>query len=249
MMAIRLDLALVECGICKSRTQAQEFIRRGEIKVNGIVATKSSMPVEENALLESSALPKYVSRGGEKLENAIQFFKLNLEEKFCLDVGASTGGFTDCMLAHGARRVISIDVGQNQFSPKLKENSQVEWYEKMDIRTLPDTIRAMRFDFIAVDLSFISLSKVLPCLFELVANGGFLLALIKPQFEAGREHVGKNGIVRNPVIRAQCVEKIALQISNTRGWRVIGTHEASPHGSDGNIEYFICSQKSESIIS
>ena len=234
----RLDLALVERGLCRSRTQARTCIQRGGVQINGLCVDKPSILVHEQDLVELHQGPPYVSRGGEKLEDALRFFQIDMQDKFCLDAGASTGGFTDCMLAHGARRVVAIDVGQNQLAPRLREDSRVEWHEKTDARALPDAIRAMRFDFIAVDLSFISLSQALPHLFDLAADGGLLLALVKPQFEAGRGRVDK-GVVRDIAVRAACVEKIACQITQAPGWEILGTKEASPHGTDGNVEYFI----------
>ena len=238
---MRLDVYLTENGLCKSRAAAQELISVGGVLVNGKPAAKNSRDVTEAdaVTLDFEKLPRYVGRGGLKLERALELWGFDLSGKLCVDVGASTGGFTDCMLQHGAARVFAVDVGREQLDPKLREDSRVVSLEQTDIRdfTLPEAA-----DFIGADVSFISLKLILPHIHRLLKSGGVAIALIKTQFEAGRENLNKKGIVTSERVRLQCVKEIenfAMQC----GFEHIGTAESPIKGGDGNTEYLLALKK------
>lgn len=242
---MRLDVYLTETGLCGSRSAAQRLINIGGVLVNGKIAVKNSLDVTEadDISLVEIKLPKYVGRGGLKLEKALELWKIDLNGALCVDVGASTGGFTDCMLQDGAARVFAVDVGRDQLSEKLRADERVISFEQTDIRdfTLPDGKHA---DFIGADASFISLKLILPHIYRLLKSGGTTVALIKPQFEAGRQNLSKSGIVRNENIRLRVVEEIkgfALQC----GFEIVGTAQSPITGGDGNVEYLLALKKRE----
>lgn len=238
----RLDSALVERHIAKSRTLAQSLIKDGAISVNGTICDKPSFSVSDSDGIELlGELPKYVSRGGLKLEKAVNEFSIELNGLVCLDIGASTGGFTDCMLQNGAKKVYAVDVGTNQLDQKLRGDERVVSLEKTDIRsfTSPEQI-----DFISIDVSFISLKTVLPCAFSQLKENGKCVALIKPQFEAGRKALNKNGIVTDAKIRENVVAEIK-QFCADLGFLVIGTTNSAIKGGDGNVEFLIFLAKGE----
>ena len=217
----------------------------GEIYVDNRKAPKAGESVSEQANSESrgKAMP-YVSRGGYKLEKAMQAFPIDLQAKVCMDVGASTGGFTDCMLQNGAKKVYSIDVGYGQLAWKLRCDERVINLERTNFRyctkeQIPDEI-----DFASVDVSFISLTKILPVLRTFLRDNGQCVALIKPQFEAGREKVGKKGVVRDSAVHTEVVEKI-LRFAMQNGFSVRGLSFSPIRGPEGNIEYLIYLEKSE----
>lgn len=225
-----------------SRSAAQAVIMAGEVYVNGQRAAKAGEMVtgEEQIEVRGKAL-RYVSRGGLKLEKAMQSFPVNLNGGICMDIGASTGGFTDCMLQNGARKVYSIDVGYGQLAWKLRQDERVVNLERTNIRyvtcaQIPDSI-----DFFSVDVSFISLKLVLPVAFALLAENGAGVCLIKPQFEAGREKVGKKGVVRDSSVHIEVIEQV-LRFTEEIGFRVQGLDYSPIKGPEGNIEYlmYVC---------
>lgn len=239
---MRLDVWLTENGLCKSRTAAQDMIKSGGVSVNGAVCVKPSAGITENDTVEiTGEQPRYVGRGGLKLEKALSHFHVDLSGCVCLDIGASTGGFTDCMLQHGAARVYAVDVGRDQLDSSLRADSRVISMESTDIRAaqLPE-----QADFIGTDVSFISLRQVIPHIMRILRAGGTAVALIKPQFEAGRSALGKNGIVKDEKIRRRAVEEITAFAAEC-GFSVRGVTDSPIKGGDGNIEYLICMDKSE----
>ncbi len=243
-MQTRLDLYLSDNKIVKSRSVASKMIKEGKISVNGTVCTKSSFIVSETDNIEVTGdMPKYVGRGGLKLEKAIEFFEIDLKDKLCADIGASTGGFTDCMLQNGAKKVYAVDVGSDQLDEKLKTDNRVISMEKTDIRNVTDEIPLV--DFISIDVSFISLKLVLPTAFRLLCEKGSLVALIKPQFEAGKSNLNKKGIVKDEKVRFKVCEDIK-QFAIVCGFSVIGLTESPISGGDGNIEYLVYLKKGES---
>lgn len=240
---MRLDVYLTENGLCESRSAAQNLINIGGVSVNGKIAAKNSLDVSEtdNISLVETKLPKYVGRGGIKLEKALELWSPDIADAVCVDIGASTGGFTDCMLQNGAKKVFAVDVGRGQLHEKLRADTRVISLEQTDIRdfTLPDGEYA---DFIGADVSFISLKLILPHILRLLKSGGTAVTLIKPQFEAGRQNLNKKGVVRNENVRLRVVEDIkcfALQ----RGFEIMGTEQSPITGGDGNVEYLLALKK------
>lgn len=239
----RLDVAVFEQGLAESRERAQAYIMAGDVYLNGVKATKAGQPVKPDDRIEvrSKSLP-YVSRGGLKLEKAMQSFPIQLEGKICMDVGASTGGFTDCMLQNGASRVYSIDVGYGQLAWKLRSDERVVNLERTNFRyvtreQVPDAV-----DFSSVDVSFISLSLILPVLYELLTAEGEAVCLIKPQFEAGKDKVGKNGVVRDQKVHVEVIEKVE-RLALENHFDILGLDFSPVKGPKGNIEYLIYLQK------
>lgn len=242
-MQTRLDLYLSDKKIVKSRNVATTMIKEGKVSVNGNVCTKPSFAVSDSDKIEITGdMPKYVGRGGLKLEKAIQYFGIDLKGKICIDIGASTGGFTDCMLQSGAEKVYAVDVGSDQLDSKLKNDVRVISMEKTDIRNITDEIPAV--DFISIDVSFISLKLVLPSAFRLLKNDGSLIALIKPQFEAGKSNLNKKGIVKNEKVRQNVCEDIK-QFSLSCGFLYEGITVSPISGGDGNVEYLIFLKRGE----
>lgn len=238
---MRLDVYLTERGMCPSRTAAKNLISAGGVTVNGRTAGKVSLEVSDadDIGLDGVKLPKYVGRGGLKLEEALKVWGIPLDGLVCVDIGASTGGFTDCMLQNGAAKVFAVDVGRDQLHERLRNDSRVVSLEQTDIRDF----EISRFgvdgaDFIGTDVSFISLRLVLPHMYRLLKNGGKAIALIKPQFEAGRENLSKNGIVRSEGVRLKCVENIR-DFAGQCGFDVIGTTQSPILGGSGNTEYLL----------
>ena len=189
----------------------------------------------------------YVSRGGLKLEKAVKFFGVNLKDKVCMDIGASTGGFTDCMLQNGAKKVFSVDVGYGQFAWKLRQDERVVCMERTNIRYVTDEQIGEKLDFASIDVSFISLTKVLPVAFNLLKDDGEVVALIKPQFEAGREQVGKKGVVRDSKVHKEVIEKI-IAFSESIGFCVKNLSFSPIKGPEGNIEFLLYLGKSGGTI-
>ena len=208
MAKLRLDVALTQRGLAESRQKAQALIMAGEVYVNGQKETKAGAPVKEEDALEvrGKALP-YVSRGGLKLEKAMQVWPIDLKGAVCADIGASTGGFTDCMLQNGARLVYAVDVGYNQLDWRLRTHPQVVCMERTNARYLTGEQIPEPLDFFSVDVSFISLGLILPALRPLIREGGQAVCLVKPQFEAGKEKVGKHGVVRDPAVHLEVLER------------------------------------------
>lgn len=237
---MRLDVYLTENGMCKSRTAAQSLIKNGGVSVNGKPCEKPSAEVSEGDSVEITGEQlRYVGRGGLKLEGAINAFGLDLNGLTCLDIGSSTGGFTDCMLQYGAEKVYAVDVGTDQLDEKLRSDGRVISMEQTDIRTaqLPEMV-----DFVGTDVSFISLKQVIPHIFRLLKDGGRAVALIKPQFEAGKKALTKKGIVKDEKDRRRVVEDIT-EFARLSGFEVTGVTTSPIHGGDGNIEYLMCIEK------
>ncbi|WP_238916005.1 TlyA family RNA methyltransferase [Clostridium sp. YIM B02555] len=235
----RLDLLLVEKGIITSRERAKACIMEGKVYVDGQKVDKAGEKVSVTANIEyRGETLKYVSRGGLKLEKAMNTYELSLEDKVCMDIGASTGGFTDCMLQNGAKKVFSVDVGYGQFAWKLRTDERVVCMERTNIRyvTLEDIGEPL--DFASIDVSFISLKKIMPATLGLLKDTGEVVALIKPQFEAGREKVGKKGVVREASTHKEVVHNI-VDFLLEQNLNVLGVGYSPIKGPEGNIEYLV----------
>ena len=235
----RLDVLLVEQGLCTSREKAKALIMEGKVYVDGQKEDKAGTKIARTSKLTLAAPPlRYVSRGGLKLEKAMEVFPISLMEKVCMDIGASTGGFTDCMLQNGAKKVYAIDVGYGQLDWKLRNDSRVVCLEKTNVRYLTEGQVPEKVDFASVDVSFISLTLVLPPAIARMTAEGQLVCLIKPQFEAGREKVGKKGVVREESTHREVMEKI-IRFAFSQGLFVRGLDFSPIKGPEGNIEYLI----------
>ena len=240
---MRLDLLLVERGLEETRQRAQAVIMSGVVYVDGRKADKPGMAVPAGAVVEirGDKLP-YVSRGGLKLEKAMKAFPIRLEGAVCADVGASTGGFTDCMLQNGAAKVYAVDVGRGQLAWKLRNDPRVVCLERTNARYLSREQVPEALAFASVDVSFISLKLILPPLAALLKEGGQVVSLVKPQFEAGREKVGKKGVVRDPAVHLEVLERY-LTHAGEAGLTVLGLTYSPIRGPEGNIEYLGFLQK------
>ncbi len=242
-MKTRLDVLLVSLGLAESREKAKAVIMAGNVFVDGQREDKAGSMFEDKARIEvrGHKLP-YVSRGGLKLEKAVKSFSLSLEGKLCMDVGSSTGGFTDCMLQNGARKVYAVDVGTNQLAWKLRTDERVVCMEKTNIRyLLPEHISEPP-EFASIDVAFISLTKVLLPVRELLTEDGQVVALIKPQFEAGREKVGKKGVVRDRETHLEVIDQV-ISYACSVGYRILDLDFSPVRGPEGNIEYLLYLQK------
>jgi 23S rRNA (cytidine1920-2'-O)/16S rRNA (cytidine1409-2'-O)-methyltransferase len=238
--SVRLDLMLVVRGLASSRTQAKSLIEQGLVKVAGSPALKASQTVSAEELLEVVEQPRYVSRGGLKLEAAISGFSLHFAGAVVLDVGASTGGFTDCALQHGAARVICLDVGTGQLHDRLLRDPRVVNLEQLNVRDLRTVkLPEQDFDRIVIDVSFISLRLVLPVVWPLLRPGGHLMALVKPQFEAGRQEVSRGrGVIRDDGVRLQVLREMRQFAAESLAGAIDGGALESPiSGGDGNREF------------
>jgi 23S rRNA (cytidine1920-2'-O)/16S rRNA (cytidine1409-2'-O)-methyltransferase len=233
----RVDVALCERGLFESRAKAREAILAGLVSVDGRPVAKPSQLVAPGATITARAPYPWVSRGGVKLAHALEAFKVDPTDRFCLDVGASTGGFTDVLLTKGARHVTAIDVGHGQLHEKLARDPRVTSHEGLDARALTKAHLAEAPSLVVIDASFISLSLVLPNVLALAAPDADLVALIKPQFEVGREGV-KKGVVRDEAIRARVCARVASEIDKL-GWRVAGIVPSPIAGGDGNKEFLL----------
>ena len=244
-MKKRLDVLLVEQGLADSREKAKAIIMSGIVYVDNNKEDKAGTTFEETSKIEVRGNTlKYVSRGGLKLEKAMNNFGVTLDGKVCMDVGASTGGFTDCMLQNGAVKVYSVDVGHGQLAWKLRNDDRVVCMEKTNIRYVtPDDIDDV-IEFASIDVSFISLTKVLPAVRELLTQDGEIVCLIKPQFEAGREKVGKKGVVRELSTHVEVVEMI-VDYARANGVRTLHLSYSPIKGPEGNIEYLLHITKDE----
>ncbi len=240
-MKQRLDVYLTEQGLAPSREKARAYIMAGQVYVNQQKADKpSEMVTEEDSVELRGAKIPFVSRGGLKLEKALKVFPIDLKDKVCLDIGASTGGFTDCMLKAGASKVYSIDVGYGQLAWSLRSDPRVVSMERTNFRyveELPDPI-----SFAACDASFISLKLLLPPALNLLEEGGQMVCLIKPQFEAGREKVGKKGVVRDKNVHIEVIETI-MDFASDHGFNILGLDYSPIRGPEGNIEYLLYLEK------
>jgi 23S rRNA (cytidine1920-2'-O)/16S rRNA (cytidine1409-2'-O)-methyltransferase len=230
----RLDVLMVERGLAETRSQAQALVLAGKVPGHA----KAGAQVDEAAEIEVEAGPRFVSRGGEKLANAFVAFAVDVEGEDCLDVGASTGGFTDCLLQAGAARVCALDVGYGQLHPKLRSDPRVTVFERVNVRNLECETLPFRPTFLTADVSFISLAKALPPALACALPGWRALVLVKPQFEAGRAEVGKGGVVRDPEIQRRVVDELAARAPDW-GARVEGVADSGLPGPKGNREFFL----------
>ena len=236
----RLDVALADRGLVVSRARARDLVRRGEVAIDGVTATKVAMLVGPETRIElAPGAGDYVSRGALKLAAGLDYFGLDVEGLIGLDIGAAQGGFTEVLLARGARRVYAVDNGRDQLVPRLRERSDVVSLEETDARMLTRVLVPEPVGVLVVDVSFISLLKVLPAVLGFAAPGAALLALVKPQFETERRNVGKNGIVRDSAVHAAVQTTIANWIGAQPGWRVLGTMSSPITGGSGNTEFMI----------
>ena len=237
-MKRRLDQYLVEEGLVPTKSQAQALILRGAVLVNGQAATKAGQAVPAEARVELKEGLRYVSRGGLKLEGALHDFGFTVEGLTALDIGASTGGFTDCLLQNGAARVVAIDVGYGQFAWKLRQDPRVRLLERTNIRHLTPQEFGETGDLATIDVSFISLNLVLPAVKALLKEGAPILALVKPQFEAGREKVGSKGVVRDPAVHREVLARVAT-LAGELGYGVQGITVSPLKGPEGNVEFWL----------
>ena len=238
---MRADMLLVAQGLSPSRQKAKEIILSSSAFANGVAIKKPSQEIPEDALLtvNPNALSlRYVGRGGLKLEGAVKSFGLTLENKVCMDIGASTGGFTDCLLQNGAQRVYAVDVGHGQLAEKLLKDTRVINLEGTNIRELTEELVPEKVDFVCSDVSFISLSYVFPVAYHFLKSNGQAVFLIKPQFEVGKQDVGKNGIVKDPKVHDRVLQKILANCTQV-GFSVYGLIPSPIRGGDGNIEYLL----------
>jgi 23S rRNA (cytidine1920-2'-O)/16S rRNA (cytidine1409-2'-O)-methyltransferase len=239
MKGERIDKLLVDRGLAQSRTRAQALVMAGLVLVDNQLVNKPSEQFElhANIRLKGADDPaaRYVSRGGLKLEAALREFHIEVNRLVCLDVGASTGGFTDCLLQHGADRVVAIDVGHNQLDWRLRTDARVELREGVNARYLkPEDFE--KFDLATIDVAFISATKILPAIVPLISEHGKIITLIKPQFEVGKGEVGKGGIVKDPAKHARVIEEVN-NAAQALGLKVSGVIESPIHGADGNLEF------------
>ncbi len=235
----RLDELLLERGLVESRTKAQALIRAGYVTVDGRVVDKPGTRVPGDASIHLKRLPRYVSRGGEKLEGAFRAFEVDPRGKVCLDIGSSTGGFVDCLLQHGAVRVYAVDVGKGLLHWKLRRDPRVVVLEGINARYLAPEEIGEPVDLVTVDVSFISLRLILPALRGIVKPEGEVLALVKPQFEAGREKVERGGVVRDPLVHLEVLRGLGEFVQRELGWSIAGSTHSPLLGPAGNIEFFV----------
>ncbi len=241
----RLDVALVSRGLAETREKAKAIIMAGIVYVNNQKSDKAGATVKPDDIIEvRGETLKYVSRGGLKLEKAVSSFNLSLDDAVCADIGASTGGFTDCMLQNGAKKVYSIDVGYGQLAWKLRSDERVVNLERTNFRYVTREQVPDELDFASVDVSFISLSHILPVMYTLLRDGGRSVCLIKPQFEAGKENVGKKGVVRDKNVHIAVINKI-IELINTNNFTLLGLDFSPIKGPEGNIEYLCYIQKGD----
>ena len=238
MATRRLDVALFDRGLVRSREQGHAAVLAGRVRVDGTVVTKAGAPIGPDSVLEVEGGARFVSRGGTKLDHALDVFGVDVSGCAVLDVGASTGGFTDCVLQRGAASVTSIDVGYGQLAWELRTDSRVLVLERTNIRTVDPATLGGPFDLAVVDVSFISLGKVLPHILPVIADDGAVIALIKPQFEAGKGRVGKKGVVREPALHVEVLENAVSAIEGA-GWVVRGLTWSPITGPEGNIEFLV----------
>ncbi len=244
-MKQRLDVALTERGLVASREKAKVVIMEGLVYVNGQKSDKAGAQVKDDDKIEiRGETLRYVSRGGKKLEKAMEVFPISLQNSVCIDIGASTGGFTDCMLQNGAVKVYSVDVGYGQLAWSLRTDERVVNLERTNIRYITEEQIPELVDFASVDVSFISLTLVLPVAYRLLKENGQMVCLVKPQFEAGKDKVGKKGVVREPEIHKEVIRKVA-DCAKELHFILSGLDFSPIKGPEGNIEYLLYLKKEE----
>lgn len=239
----RLDVLLVKRNLAESREKAKAYIKEGSVFVDGVKADKAGANVFADAEIELRGITlNYVSRGGLKLEKAINEFGVMLQDAVCMDVGASTGGFTDCMLQNGARKVFAVDVGTDQLAEKLRADERVVSMEQTNIRYVTIEDIGEPVDFVSIDVAFISLTKVLAPVYDLMKAGARIVCLIKPQFEAGKEKVGKKGVVKERTTHMEVIEQV-IRYADALGFFMLGLSFSPIRGPEGNIEYLLYMEK------
>lgn len=238
-MGDRLDKILVARGLVATRSRARDLIQRGQVSVGGAAVTKPGTVIDDAACVTIDGASDYVSRGGFKLAAALDVFGLDPSGRVALDVGASTGGFTEILLSRGATKVYAVDVGRDQLHPSLRADPRVVSLEGQDVRALSRSHVPEPVSALVADVSFISLEKALPAALALASPGAWLVALVKPQFEAGREAIGKGGIVRDQAVRDAQAERLASWVGAQTGWRVLGVVLSPIEGGSGNQEFLL----------
>jgi 23S rRNA (cytidine1920-2'-O)/16S rRNA (cytidine1409-2'-O)-methyltransferase len=233
----RLDVLLVDRELAESREQAQKLIRAGLVSVNSQISSKPGHKFNDDVSIDLKALPKYVSRGGEKMDGAFEYFALDVKGLRCIDIGSSTGGFTDCLLQNGASKIIAVDVGKGQLHWKLRTDERVTVMEKVNARYLEADDLPWIPQFAVVDVAFISLTKILPAVIQVLEDGSGMVTLIKPQFEAGRSQVERGGVVRDEAVRLEVVERIKRFGVDELGLDCRGVCESPLKGPAGNVEF------------
>jgi 23S rRNA (cytidine1920-2'-O)/16S rRNA (cytidine1409-2'-O)-methyltransferase len=248
-MRERIDKLLVDRDLADSRTKAQALIMAGAVLVDEQLVRKPSELFDNNSniRIKDDATSRYVGRGGIKLEAALREFKIDVGGLLCLDVGASTGGFTDCLLQHGAQRVVAVDVGHNQLDWKIRNDSRVEVREGVNARYLKPEDFDGPFDLATIDVSFISLTKILPAVVPLLTDQGRIIALIKPQFEVGKGEVGKGGIVKDPALHQRVIKEVNA-VAEVLGLKVRAVIESPTRGADGNVEFLALYTKRTGLV-
>lgn len=232
-----MDVLLVSRGLCETREQAKRLVLAGEVRSGDRLIDKPASKIPEDLPLEVKERPKFVGRGGLKMEGALKAFSISPAGWVCLDIGASTGGFTDCLLQQGAKRVHAVDVGTNQLAWKIRNDPRVVVREKFNARGLEEADLGERVRLVVIDVSFISLTKILPAAFGVLELGGSIVCLIKPQFELERDDIGKGGIVRDPELHQRAVEKIRSFVVDELGREWKGLVDSPITGTDGNREF------------
>jgi 23S rRNA (cytidine1920-2'-O)/16S rRNA (cytidine1409-2'-O)-methyltransferase len=238
-MKERLDKVIKQRHLIRSRTRAQRMIEAGRVKVNGQIIDRPGHPIDPEAEIEVLGYETYVSRGGEKLEAALEQFRVEPKGRVCLDVGASTGGFTDCLLQHGAAKVYAIDVGHDQLHPKLRSDPRVVVREGLNARYLEPRDIGDPIDLIVADVSFISLKLILPPLVDILARSGELILLVKPQFEVGKDALPPTGVVRDAALQARALNDVTRFIESDTPWHVLEDMVSPIEGEKGNVEFFV----------
>jgi len=238
-MKERLDRVIKDRRLIRSRSRAQRMIEAGRVKVNGQIVSRPGHPIDSEAEIEILGYEPYVSRGGEKLEAALERFRIDPRGRVCLDVGASTGGFTDCLLQHGAAKVYAIDVGHDQLHPRLRSHPLVVAREGLNARYLEPKDIDEPIDLATVDVSFISLKLILPPLVEILSPGGDLVALVKPQFEVGKDALPRDGVVKDAAAQAKALQDVARFLRDETPWNVVDEMVSPAPGEKGNVEFFL----------
>ena len=238
-MKERLDRVIKDRRLIRSRSRAQRMIEAGRVKVNGQIVSRPGHPIDSEAEIEILGYEPYVSRGGEKLEAALERFRIDPRGRVCLDVGASTGGFTDCLLQHGTAKVYAIDVGHDQLHPRLRSHPLVAAREGLNARYLEPKDIDEPIDLATVDVSFISLKLILPPLVEILSPGGDLVALVKPQFEVGKDALPRDGVVKDAAAQAKALQDVARFLRDETPWNVVDEMVSPVPGEKGNVEFFL----------
>jgi len=243
-MKERLDKVIKQRRLIRSRSRAQRMIEAGRVKVDGSVITRPGHPIDPEATIEILAYEKYVSRGGEKLEAALEFFRVDPRGRVCLDIGASTGGFTDCLLQHGAAKVYAVDVGHDQLHPGLRRDRRVIVREGLNARYLEPEDIGEEIELATIDVSFISLRLILPPLEEILSRDGEMIALFKPQFEVGRDLLPKDGVLKDPALRQAALDRFRMFVEEETPWDIVAVERSPVQGKGGNEELFLLLRRS-----